>query len=87
MQMISTGVVLRSVSGRALSPAPKIDCTSDRKTGNTLKRVEEWLVLNAVVEAEAKRDSFNGRMFGAMKPGKLSQSDRDHLNIYLFGEL
>lgn len=82
---ISTGDVLVSESGRTLTPAPKIDATSNQKAGNTIKRVQSWLIENAIEEAKSKGDEFNGLTFSNMKAGKLSPADMDMLNDYLFG--
>ncbi len=88
-----------SVSGRQTSPVPKVDWSTAGKIVNSLKRVDRWMVKEAIIEAEQRGDEFNLMMFqviseqvekkrGRPKWGQstsaLSQSDLDHLHDYLF---
>lgn len=82
---IGTGDRLVSQSGRQLAPVPKIDLGSDRKTQNTLKRIDAWLVDEAVKEAEATGNDFVLTQMRALDPNNLSPSDRDAANLVLFG--
>ena len=82
--MISTGQICKSKSGRELSPAPKIDCTSDRKILNTQKRIYEWLKKEAMKELEGNEFAF--RMIGCIDINNISPSDVETLNDVLFGE-
>ena len=79
------GEVVNTASGRATSPFPKIDLASERKAGNTLKRVEQWLMQNAIDEARSRGDEFNTAQFEAnlLKP---QQADKDAAEEYLFGQ-
>lgn len=79
------GEVVKTSSGRSTSPFPKIDLASERKTGNTLKRVELWLMQNAVDEARSRGDEFNAAQFEANLP-KPQQADKDAAEEYLFGQ-
>lgn len=81
---IGTGDVIISATGRSLTPVPRIDMTTDRKSKASLKRLDEWLCEEARQEASFRHDSFNGPMFCALNPEKLSQADRDCVNLYLF---
>ena len=56
-------------------------------TRNTIRRINQWLIGEAIIEATEKRDSFNLLQFENMNIKNMSQSDRDHLNLYLFGEV
>lgn len=82
---LEAGEQVRTSSGRETTPFPKIDTTSKGKTTNTLKRVDQWLMQNALDEATARGDDFNARQFEANKD-KPSQADKDSAEEYLFGE-
>lgn len=84
--MLATGEVVQTSSGRSTTPFPKIDVTSDRKAGNTVKRVDEWLHSNALAEAEARGDEWNAMQFRNEKPGKMPPATKDLMEEYLFGE-
>jgi hypothetical protein len=79
------GEVVNTASGRATTPFPKIDLASERKAGNTLKRVEQWLMQNAIDEARSRGDEFNTAQFevNLLKP---QQADKDAAEEYLFGQ-
>ncbi|MCS7526956.1 hypothetical protein N0609_11640 [Pseudomonas aeruginosa] len=81
----SAGEVVRSASGRLCSPFPKIDLGGERKASNTLKRVDQWLMQNALDEAQARGDEFNALQFRASL-GKPQQADKDCAEQYLFGQ-
>ena len=85
--MLGTGETATTSSGRQTSPFPKVDLDSDRRTTNTLRRVDQWLVENARAEAEARGDRFNSRQFEHMDPKAMSQSDRDSAHLYLFDSI
>lgn len=82
---LEAGEQVRTSSGRETTPFPKIDTTSKGKTTNTFKRVDQWLMQNALDEATARGDDFNARQFEANKD-KPSQADKDSAEEYLFGE-
>ena len=84
---LSSGEVVLSASGRRLSPFPTIKVDSNRKALNTLKRVDVWLIENALAEARARGDDFNALPFAQVLAGKvISQADKDWAEEYLFGE-
>lgn len=83
--MLAKGEQPTTLSGRRCSPFPKVDCTTNRRAIFTLKRVEEWLIANAIEEANYKKDEYCGRMFENTNIKNLSQADKDAMNIYLFG--
>lgn len=82
---LSAGEVVLTSSGRKTTPFPRIDFDSDRKAGNTVKRVDQWLMQNALDEARARGDDFNARQFEANLSNP-SQADKDGAEEYLFGE-
>lgn len=80
----SAGEIVRSSSGRLCAPFPKVDLGGERKCTNTIKRVEQWLMQNALDEAEARGDEFNALQFKACL-AKPQQADKDCAEQYLFG--
>jgi hypothetical protein len=81
--MLATREIVLSSTGRETTPFPKVDCTSEGKAKNTLKRVDLWLMDNAIAEAKSRGDDFNLRVFEACRT-KPSQADRDSAEHYLF---
>jgi len=81
---LAEGEIVRTSSGRLTSPFPKIGFGSDRKASNTLKRVDQWLMENAVAEAEARGDGFNALQFRASM-SMPQKCDKDSAEEYLFG--
>lgn len=84
--MLSAGEVVLTATGRKTTPFPaKLDITSNRKAGNTVKRVDQWLMDNAVEEARARGDEFNLRQFEHNRE-KPSPADKDSAEVYLFDQ-
>lgn len=83
---LSEGDKVATVSGRLTTPFPKVDVTSARKANATIKRVDRWLFENALAEAISRGDKFNRKIFGGLNPERLSQSDKDSLEAYLFAD-
>lgn len=81
--MLADGEVVLTATGRKTTPFPKLDTTTNRKTGNTLKRVDQWLMDNAVEEAKTRGDEFNLRQFEQNRK-KPSPADKDSAEMYLF---
>jgi hypothetical protein len=84
--MLSTGQIATTVTGRECSPFPKVDCTSNRKAINTVKRVDAWLRENAIAEATAQGQDFARRQFEYVDVKNITQSDKDCMSMFLFGE-
>ena len=84
--MLESWQVVHSTTGRALTPFPYVDCTTDRRCSNTIKRVDEWLRSNAIAEAISRNDDFAGLQFECATK-HLTVADRDGMNLYLFGEI
>lgn len=77
---INGGDVFRTSSGRETTPYPK---------QKQERYASQWLIDNAVAEAEARGDKFNAGPFKNTKPSKagtLTTADRDSMLMYLFGE-
>lgn len=84
--MLSEGEVVLTRSGRPTTPFPKIDCPTNKKSINTLKRVDKWLWENAIKEAESRDDRYNLLQFRLENPLKLPQATKDGMELYLFGD-
>lgn len=82
---ILAGDIFITFAGRYTTPFP---------AGNTSVAVERWLAQNALNEARANGDTFNGQVFESMvrdlEPAKakfrrsLSPADFDMLNMFLW---
>lgn len=83
--LLEAGQIVETVSGRLTSPVPKISIESNRKIINSVKRINEWLISEAIKESSFRNDEYNNIMFSNMNIKNLSQSDKDSLNSYLFG--
>ena len=77
---INGGDAFSTASGRATTPYPK---------QKSERYATQWLIDNAVAEAESRGDDFNARSFKAEKPGKngsLPPASIASMQEYLFGE-
>ncbi|MPQ69453.1 hypothetical protein [Pseudomonas sp. MWU12-2323] len=81
---LQAGEVVRTSSGRTTSPFPKIETGNERKAGNSVKRTEQWLMENALAEAQARGDGFIALQFKASLD-KPQRADKDAAEEYLFG--
>src|SRR5690606_4970515 len=88
--MYSPGETPTTSSGRKTTPFPNVDFGSDRKITNTIRRVQVWLMENALAEAETRGDQFNATGFRAdleaARRGNLPPASAEAANEYLFGE-
>jgi len=81
--MLTSGQVVTTITGRQTTPFPKFSTDTPRKTSHAVKNVENWLMQNALAEAQSRGDEFNALQFKAnMK--KPSQADKDSAEYYLF---
>lgn len=83
--MLSSGQIATTASGRTTTPFPKFSTETPRKTSLAVKNVENWLMQNALAEANARGDEFNALQFQA-NIKKPSQAGKDSAEYYLFGE-
>ena len=86
MGKMQEGEVRRTINGNETTPFPRVDISTRRKASNSVKRVDKWLIENAIMEAEKQNDSFNAMMFKGNKDN-ISQADKDSAELYLFGTL
>jgi hypothetical protein len=80
---LAAGEKVLTATGRETTPFPKVDIDSNRKAINTVRRVDAWLMDNAILEAKARGDDFNLLQFEANRV-KPSQADKDSAEMYLF---
>lgn len=77
---VMPGDTFRTSSGRITTAYPK---------QQGAKYASQWLINNAVMEAESRGDSFNMRAFKATSPfkdGTLATADQESMLEYLFGQ-
>lgn len=82
---LAAGEIVLTNTGRPTSPFPKISLGTNRAATNTAKRVEAWLMNNALQEARSRSDDYNARWIEAALPNP-SPSDMDSAELYLFGD-
>lgn len=85
--MIGEGDIFRTQSGRYTAPAPRIDGTSDRRTTNSIQRMNEWLLSEAKYEAEATDNEFVLTLLRGVNTRHMSQADQDTINMVLWGDI
>ena len=81
------GEVRLTATGRETTPFPRIDMSTARKADATMKRVDNWLIDNAIAEAKARGDKFNLVQFENINRKNITKSDKDGAEIYLFGDV
>ena len=75
---ILPGDVFMTFTGRVTTPFPK---------QKHEKHASNWLILNAIQEAQARFDHFNEVVFSGAKPlkdGTLTTADRESMLLYIF---
>lgn len=98
--LIGSDDVVRTKSGRHTSPHPAVDMSTDRRAANSIKRQDAWLKQEALAEIAATPDkpqnrnilgqdeakAHQKRMVESIDLNNITQSDRDTLNLILFGD-
>jgi N12 class adenine-specific DNA methylase len=84
--MLESGEVVTTSSGRETTPFPKIATDTDRKATATIRRVDAWLLENAIAEAESRNDRFNLTWMRNERADNLPPASKDSLEEYLFGQ-
>lgn len=79
------GEVLRTSSGRLTSPFPNAGLGAGQQATNSRNHAGQWLMDNAIAEAEARGDAFNALSFKANLRAP-QKADRDCAENYLFGK-
>lgn len=75
---------LLSQSGRILHPPVLRPITSSRTADNALRKIDEWLMAEALAEAQGN-DYITTQLRG-INVRHVSPADRDMLNLVLFGD-
>lgn len=83
---LSSGEVVLTATGRKTTPFPELKFGTNRKSSNTLKLVDGWLINNAIDEAKSRNDKFNLLQFQHINLKNISQADKDSVELYLFDE-
>lgn len=74
----------KSISGRSLTPLPKMNYSTNRSSINSEKKFSLWLYNNAL--EEVKGDSYRTTLVKGLNPSRLSNADQDFLNLVLFND-
>lgn len=85
-RFVTSNEKLTTATGRETTPYPKINVSNNQKAGNSLKKGNQWLIDNAILEAKARNDDFNLMIFEGYDAKNLSPADIDSLNLYLFDD-
>ncbi len=84
---LSSGEVVTTATGRQTTPFPSFKALdTNRKITSATKNADNWLIDNAIAEAESRGDDFNLTQFKAINRKNIAPSDRDSAEMYLFGE-
>lgn len=84
-QLLGSGDVVMTNTGRRTTPFPKVSLKTNRSVAMTMKKVEAWLMENALDEALARGDDYNATVIRASM-NKPSPADKDSAELYLFGD-
>ena len=74
----------KSITGRSLTPLPKMNYSTNRSAINSEKKFSKWLYDNAL--EEVKGDNYRTTLVKALNPSRLSNADQDFLNLVLFND-
>lgn len=77
---------ITTLSGRVIAAPEQKSTQSNQGVTKNVRSVDAWLVAEAIKEADAKNDDFNGDQFKRIDPKKITPAERDSLNQYLFGQ-
>lgn len=77
--------VIKSKSGRVLTPPKLNPMTSDRVATNNLRKIDAWLISEA--KKEVSGDDYLATLVDGMNPKNVSPADRDMLNEIIFGDI
>jgi len=79
--------MVKTQFNREIPAPPAIRLDTDRKVVIDLKKLDNWLTKNAKEEAFIRKDKYNQTIFNGIKEGsKLTTSDKEGINLYLFRE-
>lgn len=82
----ASGTAMRTATGRTTTPYPMVTLDTRQKAANSVKRVGEWLINNAIEEARSRGDRFNLRTFENVNLRNITPAEWDSAEEYLFGD-
>ena len=71
--------------GRVIQYNLRLRKGNNRIVQNDLRKIDEWLHQEGILETEYMHNEYLNLMFSSMNPKKLTPCDRSMLNEYLFG--
>ena len=77
---------LITLTGRQIN-SPSIRIDSNRKATRDSRNADVWLRNEAINEATIKKDCFCLDQFRHSNPQRLTQSDKEGMHVYLFGDV
>lgn len=83
--MLGSGETARTLSGRQTTPFPKVNLNTNRGCAATVKKVNKWLMENALDEAIYLRNRLAELDFRHNSKNP-SPADIEAANYYLFGQ-
>jgi len=85
---VKPGEKFCTVSGMITTPIPKAakKPLTDRKVANEIKRLDQWMIDNAIADVKHRNDDWNLFLFERMIVNQLSPADKDFLELYLFND-
>lgn len=81
---VTPGEVYPTVSGGQTTPAPNYNVGTDRQCANAIRKIDAWLIKNAVSAHERARTDIMP-YYGPLDPKQVTDGDRTELNYRLFG--
>jgi hypothetical protein len=82
--MLTEGETRKTLSGRTTTPFPKLNFKTNISAGKTIKRVDTWLMQNALDEAIANKNRLAELDFRHNLENP-QQANKDAAHLYLFG--
>lgn len=88
--LVSQGQQLYSASGRKMSLVPRQDVSTPGKRINSLKRLNKWLLDEAIAEAESQDNDWFRCWLKGINPNRkmeFTRSDCDTIHYIIFGDV
>lgn len=79
-------MLVMTLTGREIN-SPSIRIDSNRKAVFDSRKADAWLRNEAIKEATIKMDRFCIFQFRQSNPRLLTQSDKEGMHVYLFGDV
>lgn len=69
-----------------MSPFPKLEFGTNRRSLNTVKRLHAWLTHEAQAEAAHTSNAWHEALTRTLSPKNFTQADSDTCNYVIFGD-